>query len=111
MLTRRLGLLSSVAVFGAGPALAEQRPPASAAAHSGPQGRKTKDAGPPGNPAETTLGPVDTAAKWAYIEDFETGASLLEKSADDEMPPSSMTKLMTMYIVYDRLRQSRLKLD
>ncbi len=27
------------------------------------------------------------------------------------MPPSSMTKLMTMYIVYDRLKQGRLKLD
>ena len=111
MLTRRLGLLSSIAVFGAGPALAEKRPPASGAAHPGPQGRKTKDGVATGNPAETTLGRVDTAAKWAYIEDFDTGVSLLEKLADDEMPPSSMTKLMTMYIVYDRLRQGRLKLD
>jgi len=109
MLTRRLGLLSSVAALGAGPALAQKHPPA--AAHPGPQGRRTKDAAPTGNQAETPLGPVDTAARWAYIEDFDTGASLLEKSADDEMPPSSMTKLMTMYIVYDRLRQGRLKLD
>ena len=109
MLTRRLGLLSSVAALGAGPALAQKHPPA--AAHPGPQGRRTKDAAPTGNQAETPLGPVDTAARWAYIEDFDTGASLLEKSADDEMPPSSMTKLMTMYIVYDHLRQGRLKLD
>ncbi len=27
------------------------------------------------------------------------------------MPPSSMTKLMTMYLVYDRLKQGRLKLE
>ena len=27
------------------------------------------------------------------------------------MPPSSMTKLMTVYIVYDRLKQGKLKLD
>jgi serine-type D-Ala-D-Ala carboxypeptidase (penicillin-binding protein 5/6) len=105
MLTRRLSLLSSLAALGAAPALAEKRPP------TGPQGRKTKEAAPSGNPATTALGPVDTAARWAFIQDFETGASLLEKQADDEMPPSSMTKLMTMYIVYDRLKQGRLKLE
>jgi D-alanyl-D-alanine carboxypeptidase (penicillin-binding protein 5/6) len=43
--------------------------------------------------------------------DFDTGATLLEKQADEEMPPSSMTKLMTLYLVYDRLKQGRLKLD
>jgi len=40
-----------------------------------------------------------------------TGASLLDKNADEEMPPSSMTKLMTIYIVYERLKSGRLKLD
>ena len=62
-------------------------------------------------PRTSPLGPVGTAAKWAYIQDFDTGATLLEKRADEEMPPSSMTKLMTMYIVYDRLKQGRLKLE
>jgi serine-type D-Ala-D-Ala carboxypeptidase (penicillin-binding protein 5/6) len=103
MLTRRLGLLASALVLGAGPALAQQkRPPA----------RKGKDAAvPTGSPAITPLGgSIDTAARWAYIEDYDTGASLLEKQADDEMPPSSMTKLMTLYLVYEQLRQGRLKL-
>ncbi|MEI7713704.1 MAG: D-alanyl-D-alanine carboxypeptidase family protein, partial [Rhodospirillales bacterium] len=59
----------------------------------------------------TPLGPVDTAAKWAIAVDFTTGATLLEKLADEEMPPSSMTKLMTMYLVYERLKQGRLKLE
>src|SRR5664279_4845262 len=105
MLTRRLSLLATAALT-AGPALAaEKRPPT--ASHAGPQGRKTKEAAPTGTAAETTLGPVDTTARWAFIQDFDTGASLLEKQADDEMPPSSMTKLMTMYIVYDRLKQGR----
>jgi D-alanyl-D-alanine carboxypeptidase (penicillin-binding protein 5/6) len=57
------------------------------------------------------LGPVDTAARWAFIQDFSTGASLLEKNADERMPPSSMTKLMTIYIVYERLKQGRMKLE
>jgi D-alanyl-D-alanine carboxypeptidase (penicillin-binding protein 5/6) len=45
------------------------------------------------------------------VVDFETGATLLEKNADERMPPSSMSKLMTMYVVFDRLRQGRLQMD
>jgi D-alanyl-D-alanine carboxypeptidase (penicillin-binding protein 5/6) len=112
MLTRRLGLLASAFAFAAGPVLAQQkRPPA--AAHPAPGGHKGKDAAAPatGSPADTPLGPVDTAARWAYIQDYDTGATLMEKQADDEMPPSSMTKLMTLYLVYDQLKQGKLKLD
>jgi D-alanyl-D-alanine carboxypeptidase (penicillin-binding protein 5/6) len=77
-----------------------------------PGGHRGKDlSNPTGSPADTPLGPVETAARWAYIEDFDTGASLLEKQADDEMPPSSMTKLMTMYLVYEQLQQGKLKLE
>ena len=86
---------------------------AGAAVAGRPAARKGKDrdAAPTGSPADTPIGPVDTAARWAYIQDFDTGASLLEKQADDEMPPSSMTKLMTLYLVYDQLKQGKLKLD
>ena len=111
MLTRRLGLLASALSFGGRPGLAQSKH-AAAADRTAAGGHKGKDAPrPTGSPADTPLGPVDTAARWAYIEDFDTGATLLEKQADDEMPPSSMTKLMTMYLVYDQLKQGRLKLD
>jgi D-alanyl-D-alanine carboxypeptidase (penicillin-binding protein 5/6) len=110
MLTRRLGLLASALVFGAGPVLAQsKRLPAGGHAAGGHKGKDS--AIPSGSPAETPVGPIDTAAKWAYIQDFDTGATLLEKQADDEMPPSSMTKLMTMYLVYDQLKQGRMKLE
>src|SRR5690348_11714515 len=66
---------------------------------------------PTGSPATTPLGPLDTSAKWALIMDFNTGATLLDKEGDAAMPPSSMTKLMTMYIVYGMLKSGRLKLD
>jgi serine-type D-Ala-D-Ala carboxypeptidase (penicillin-binding protein 5/6) len=106
MLTRRLGLLASALAFAAGPAFAQKRPASRSAG-----GRKGKDAAiPTGSPADTPMGPVDTAAKWAFIQDYDTGAALLEKQADDEMPPSSMTKLMTLYLVYDQLKQGKLKL-
>ncbi len=114
MLTRRsalLGLpLSAVALPAfALPALAQSPRPASRAGAKG----KGKDATPEstGSPANTPLGPVDTTARWAYIQDFNTGAPLMDKQADDRMPPSSMTKLMTLYIVYERLASGRMKLD
>jgi D-alanyl-D-alanine carboxypeptidase (penicillin-binding protein 5/6) len=106
MLTRRLGLLASAFAFAAGPALAQSKKPAASA-----RGRKGKDAIPTGSPADTPIGAIDTAAKWAFIQDFDTGATLLEKQADDEMPPSSMTKLMTIYLVYDQLKQGKLRLE
>jgi D-alanyl-D-alanine carboxypeptidase (penicillin-binding protein 5/6) len=65
----------------------------------------------PADPAATPIGPVDTEARWAIITDFNTGATLLDKHADDEMTPSSMTKLMTAYIVYGKLKAGQLKLD
>jgi serine-type D-Ala-D-Ala carboxypeptidase (penicillin-binding protein 5/6) len=59
----------------------------------------------------TPLGPVDVVAKWAYIMDHNTGAELLDKHASEPMPPSSMAKLMTLYISYKRLQEGRLALD
>jgi D-alanyl-D-alanine carboxypeptidase (penicillin-binding protein 5/6) len=43
--------------------------------------------------------------------DFDTSAVLLEKAADDRMPPSSMSKLMTMYVVFELLKNGRLRMD
>ena len=53
---------------------------------------------------------IDTQAKQAYIVDYNTGTVLLSKSADDLMTPSSMSKLMTVYMVFSRLKEGSLKL-
>jgi D-alanyl-D-alanine carboxypeptidase (penicillin-binding protein 5/6) len=76
-----------------------------------PQRAPRAPAAPPGTPASTPLGPVDTIARQALIVDADTGAVLLEKSADERMPPSSMSKLMTIYVVFDLLKQGRLRMD
>ncbi len=117
--TRRLLLLSGAAFLAAGPALAHpHHAKATAAGHKGAGGDDDDaggaDGGAPaatGTPANTPLGPMDTSAQWAFITDFNTGATLLDKAADDEMPPSSMTKLMTAYIVYSKLKAGTLRLD
>ncbi len=53
---------------------------------------------------------IVTAAKEAFVVDFNTGAVLLNKSGDEQMVPSSMSKLMTVYLVFDRLKKGSLKL-
>lgn len=54
---------------------------------------------------------IDTMAREAILMDMQTGHVLLEKDADVEMPPASMSKLMTLYLVFERLRDGRLSLD
>ncbi len=54
---------------------------------------------------------IETAAKQAILIDAETGAVLLEKNADEFTPPSSMSKLMTVYMVFERLKDGTLSLD
>ncbi len=100
----RRRLLGSAALLAAAPASAQRRPP-----HAGHA--KPADAVPAGAPAATPLGPIDTAAKYAFVMDFNTGASLLDKDADVQQPPSSMTKLMTAYIVYGMLQIGRLQMS
>lgn len=53
----------------------------------------------------------DTAAKAAIILDHRTGLVLFEKNADERLPPASMSKLMTAYMIFDRLDHGGLKLD
>ncbi len=54
---------------------------------------------------------IETPAKQAILIDDRTGAILLTKNAYDPMPPSSMSKLMTLYMVFEQLAAGGLKLD
>jgi D-alanyl-D-alanine carboxypeptidase (penicillin-binding protein 5/6) len=57
------------------------------------------------------VGPIDTQARSALVMEVETGAVLLDKNAEERIPPASMSKLMTAYVVFDYLKQGRAKLD
>jgi D-alanyl-D-alanine carboxypeptidase (penicillin-binding protein 5/6) len=108
MSTRRSLLLAGAVMLpGAALAQAPKKPPPRPAAPA----RAKKPEAPAGSPATTPLGPLDTAARFAVALDHVTGATLLDKDADVAMTPSSMTKLMTAYIVYSMLKSGRLKLD
>lgn len=53
----------------------------------------------------------DTQARAAYVLDQGTGTVLLSKNADEPLPPASMSKLMTLYVTFEALRDGRLTLD
>lgn len=54
---------------------------------------------------------MESPASHMFLMDYETGQVLAEKAGDRKMYPSSMTKMMTLYIVFDRLKQGTLALD
>ncbi|MEQ9200044.1 MAG: D-alanyl-D-alanine carboxypeptidase family protein [Rhodospirillales bacterium] len=54
---------------------------------------------------------LDTAAQQAIMIDAETGAVLFEKNPDELMPPSSMSKMMTIYMLYSKIREGTVSLD
>jgi len=53
----------------------------------------------------------NTQAKAAYVIDHTTGTVLLSKDADVPLPPASMSKLMTLNMVFEALADGRMRLD
>jgi len=53
----------------------------------------------------------ETIAREALLVDATTWTPLLEKDASVPAPPASMSKLMTLFMVFERLRDGRLSLD
>ncbi|MCA8880622.1 MAG: D-alanyl-D-alanine carboxypeptidase [Rhodobacteraceae bacterium] len=48
----------------------------------------------------------NTAARAAYVVDLSTNTVLLEKNADEPLPPASMSKLMTVFMLFEALRDN-----
>jgi D-alanyl-D-alanine carboxypeptidase (penicillin-binding protein 5/6) len=81
-----------------------QRQPAQAPARSAP-------ATPPAPAAPANPLSPETTARQLIIADIASGTILLEKNADERMPPSSMSKIMTAYVVFEALRRGDLRLE
>jgi serine-type D-Ala-D-Ala carboxypeptidase (penicillin-binding protein 5/6) len=52
-----------------------------------------------------------TAAKSAILVDADTGAILYQHNADELYPPASMSKLMTLAVLFKAIRDGRVKLE
>ncbi len=53
----------------------------------------------------------ETQARAAWVYDVTTGTVLMEKNADEPIPPASMSKLMTVYMLFEALHEGRLSMD
>jgi D-alanyl-D-alanine carboxypeptidase (penicillin-binding protein 5/6) len=61
--------------------------------------------------AQAAPPPYEIQAKQAIMVDYTTGTVLMEKNPDEHMTPSSMTKMMTDYVIFDALKKKAMKLD
>lgn len=119
---RLLSLMAALALAGAAPAaLAQQqeapkrqnqKPPAKpapkppqAAAKPGKNESQKTEALPP-----SQIG-IGTLAQFAFMIDPQTSTVLLFKDADKPTHPSSMAKMMTIYIAFEEMAAGRLKPD
>lgn len=59
--------------------------------------------------AQTAMQKPETTAKQAILLDFETGEVLYEKNADEQMPTSSMSKVLTTIVAYDAIAEGKIK--
>lgn len=59
----------------------------------------------------TPVAAFETRAKAAWVYDMTTGTVLLDKNAHQMIPPASMSKLMTVNILFEALRDGRVTLD
>ncbi len=53
----------------------------------------------------------ETNARAAYVIDLNTGMVLMDKQSDVPLPPASMSKLMTLNMLFEALRDGRVALD
>ena len=53
----------------------------------------------------------ETQSRAALLYDISTDTILFEKDADTPLPPASMSKLMTLYMLFEALRDGRVTLD
>jgi D-alanyl-D-alanine carboxypeptidase (penicillin-binding protein 5/6) len=60
-----------------------------------------------GMPAQAA---IDTSAEHALLMDAQTGQVLWQKDGMTPMPPASMSKLMTIDLLFQRIKDGRVKL-
>ena len=53
------------------------------------------------------LAAFETAGSTAMVVDHATGLTLYAKNADEPLPPASMSKLMTLYMLFEAIRDGK----
>ena len=61
-------------------------------------------------PAAQAVEPPNVQAEHVYIVDYNTGSVLFDKAGTEKLHPASMSKLMTLYMLFDALKRGDVKL-
>jgi len=59
----------------------------------------------------TSAHALETNAREAFIMDFDTGTVLLDKEGDTLTEPASMTKMMTVHMLFKHIKDGRVSMD
>ena len=54
---------------------------------------------------------IETKARNVILMDYDTGQYLYTKEIDKKIAPASMSKLMTIYLIFEKLKDGTLSLD
>ena len=65
----------------------------------------------PAPKAQAAQTEITTKARQAILMDADSGAVLFQHNADEMVPPASMSKLMSMAVVFKALKSGQVKLD
>jgi D-alanyl-D-alanine carboxypeptidase (penicillin-binding protein 5/6) len=60
--------------------------------------------------AAQAVEPPNVQAQHVYIVDYNTGSVLYDKAGTEKLHPASMSKLMTLYMLFDALKRGDVKL-
>lgn len=69
------------------------------------------DAGSDSESGQDAASGLTVSAPSAILMEASTGQVIYEKDADEQRPPASVTKIMTLLLIFDALKDGKIKLD
>lgn len=72
---------------------------------------ETEEQGGTAQQEETAQGGIDVSAPSAVLMEASTGQVIFEKDADTQLPPASVTKVMTLLLIFDALNEGKITLE
>lgn len=72
---------------------------------------RAQETAQPGSAPEESTGGPQIAAPSALLMEASTGTVIFEKNADEPRNPASVTKIMTLILIFDALQSGKIRLD
>lgn len=72
---------------------------------------ETSEQGGTAQQEKTAQGGIDVSAPSAVLMEASTGQVIYEKDADTQRPPASVTKVMTLLLIFDALNEGKITLE